>query len=167
MVTAPGIAATPDAPARDACGENHHAASMLLRIIHLRAIQPKYFIYALMAVGAAFVSALLLQGLLSPALFRINDQNVALLFMIACAFVAGRFGLLPGLVASVVSFVTFNYYFTIPYHSLQIATLTDALNLGIFLFAAVLTRKIDHALIEIGWLSIGSCTPNEGRNCVD
>jgi two-component system sensor histidine kinase KdpD len=97
-----------------------------------------HFIYGLLAVGVATICAFSMSWLLPPALFRINDQNVALLFMIACAFVAGRFGLLPGLVASVASFLTMNYYFTIPYHIIKIDTVTDYLNMVLFLSAALL-----------------------------
>lgn len=106
--------------------------------LHLHSIRPQHFAYALLVVGAAYLGASLLQSLLPPALFRINDQNVALLFMIACAFVAGRFGLLPGLVASVSSFFTVNYYFTVPYHVLKLTTVTDMLNMALFLSAALL-----------------------------
>jgi len=115
-----------------------HFRQNLIEKLHLRALRPKDFAYALLAVGAAYLSALFLKSLLPPALFRINDQNVALLFMIACAFVAGRFGLPPGLVASVASFFTVNYYFTVPYHVLKLYTVTDMLNMGLFLFAALL-----------------------------
>lgn len=106
--------------------------------LRLRALRPQDIFYALMSVGAAYCGALLLRWVLPPALFRINDQNVGLLFMIACAFAAGRFGLLPGLVASVASFLTVNYYFTPPYHVLRISTVTDLLNMVLFLSAAVL-----------------------------
>src|SRR5438132_610706 len=58
--------------------------------------------------------------------------------MIACAFVAGNFGLLPGLVASIAGFLTQNYYFTLPYHSLKIFTVTDAINMTLFLSGAIL-----------------------------
>lgn len=106
--------------------------------LHWRALRPLDAIYALLAVGIAYLCSLFLQGLFSPALFRINDQNVALLFMIACAFVAGRYGLMPGLLASVASFLTVNYFFTPPYEVLKINTITDVLNMALFLSAALL-----------------------------
>lgn len=112
-------------------------ASELLQQYNIR---PVYFIYAILSVYAAFLIASLLEWALPPALFRINNQNVALLFMIACAFVAGRFGLLPGMVAAVAGFMTVNYCFTVPYHEhlMSLNTVTDVLNMGLFLGAAVL-----------------------------
>jgi len=92
----------------------------------------------LLAVGVAYLCAFALETLLPPALFRINEQNVALLFMIACAFVAGRFGLMPGLVASVASFLTVNYTVIAPYKQINLTTVTDVLSMMLFLSAAVL-----------------------------
>jgi two-component system sensor histidine kinase KdpD len=106
--------------------------------LYLRAIKPLHIVYALAAVGVSYLAALALQAILPPALFRINDHNVTLLFMISCAFVAGRFGLLPGLVASVASFLTVNYYFIVPYHALKLNSVTDMLNMVLYLWAALL-----------------------------
>lgn len=104
----------------------------------LRWIKFAHIFYSLMAVAGAFSGAFLLEHFLSPALFRINTQNVGLIFMIACAFASGRFGLLPGIAASTVSFFILNYYFTVPYYSFKFYNLTDTLNLLLFLSAAVL-----------------------------
>lgn len=117
-------------------GEKYHRS--LTERFNLRAYKPMDVIWALVAVGVASGGAVLLQWLLPPALFRINDQNVALLYMIACAFVAGRYGLLPGLLASLVSFFTVNYFFTLPYFVLKLSTVTDMINMGLFLSAALL-----------------------------
>lgn len=94
--------------------------------------------YSLLAVLGAFCVASLLEWMLTPAVFRLNDQNVALLFMIACAFSASRYGLLPSLLASVASFLTVNFYFTVPMNALMIETVTDVINMSLFLGAAVL-----------------------------
>ncbi len=110
----------------------------LIERLNIQSIRPEYGVYALLAVGIASVCVLALQWLLPPALFRINDQNVGLVFMIACAFVAGRYGLMPGLISSLASFLTVNYFFTLPYYELKINTVTDALNMALFLSAALL-----------------------------
>jgi two-component system, OmpR family, sensor histidine kinase KdpD len=104
----------------------------------LRWVKLSHILYALFTVGMAFFWVHMLEVNLPPALFRINNQNVGLLFMIACAFAAGRFGLLPGLVASGTSFLIVNYYYTVPFHALKFNNLTDTLNLLLFLSAAVL-----------------------------
>lgn len=106
--------------------------------LQLRSIQPLHILYAFIGVGVAALVAQTLQQALPPALFRVNEQNIGLLFMTVCAFTAGRYGLLPGLVASVASFLTVNYYYTVPYGLLKFGTVTDTLNMAIFLSAAVL-----------------------------
>ncbi len=106
--------------------------------LHLRNFRLRYIAYALISVSAALAGAYTLEHMLPPALFRVNEHNVALLFMIACAFSAGRFGLLPGLLASVASFLTVNYYYTLPYKELKLESITDVLNMAIFFFAAIL-----------------------------
>lgn len=106
--------------------------------LRLRNFRARYILYALASVGVALLGASLLERALPPALFRINEHNIALLFMTACAFAASRFGLLPGLIASVLSFLTVNYYYTIPYNTVKVDTVTDVLNMAIFLFAALL-----------------------------
>jgi two-component system, OmpR family, sensor histidine kinase KdpD len=105
---------------------------------NLKPAQPVQIIYAFAAVSVAFAASHILKWMLPPALFRVNMQNVSLLFMIACAFVAGRYGLLPGLVAAAISFLTYNYFYVAPYHIWQIASVTEAINMTIFLSAGVL-----------------------------
>jgi len=105
---------------------------------HMPRVRLAHLAYALGAVAIAFACAALLQWILPPALFRINEQNIALLFMIACAFVAGRYGLIPGLLASVAGFLIVNYYFVPPHYTVRINSITDMLNASLFLSAAVL-----------------------------
>lgn len=106
--------------------------------LHWHRQYPLYSAYALLAVGAASLVAWVFQRTMSPELFSIDNQNVGLLYMIACAFIAGRFGLLPGIVASVASFFMLNYYYTPPFHSLKLLAVNDAINMGLFMFAVLL-----------------------------
>ncbi len=101
-------------------------------------IRVRHILYALGAVGVAYLGAALMEWVLPPALFRVNIQNVTLLFMIACAFVASRYGMIPGLIASVAGFLTVNHFFMPAFHASRVASITDSLNMGLFLSAAVL-----------------------------
>ena len=103
----------------------------------LREQKPQHLLYALMAVGMAFLTAVLLERTLPAALFRINAQNISLLFMTACAFSASRYGLLPGLVTAIGGALTYNYYYVPPYHSLNFLTVTKGLSMGLFFFASI------------------------------
>ena len=82
----------------------HYSYSLLERFSLLRF---EHFVYALCSVAVAYIAALGLRYA-SWQLLRINTQKIGLVFMIACAFSAGRFGLIPGLVASLTSFFAIN-----------------------------------------------------------
>ncbi len=103
-----------------------------------REFSPLSIIYGLLAVGIAYMTALGLREYLSPALFRLNSQNIGLLFMTACAFSAGRFGLISGIIASIISFLIINCVLTTHYYEVSLSSVTDLLNMSIFLFAAFL-----------------------------
>jgi len=104
----------------------------------LQTIEPSHLVYALLAAAVPFLLTLLLQATLPPALFRINEQNIGILFIIACAFVAGRYGLIPGLLTAITSFLVNNYFFSLPYYSLKLSSVTDLFSMGLFLSAALL-----------------------------
>lgn len=120
---------------------------LLGQIIHSRGFFRKLWVeditsqevlYALLTVVYASIAAWLLQKAMPTALYRVNDENIALLFMIACAVAAGRYGLVPGLITAVASFLALNFLFVAPYFHFQIANVTQALNFGLYLTAALL-----------------------------
>lgn len=115
--------------------DDHKNAS---EILHLDDIRITHLFYGVLAVAIASACAYFLESALPTEVFRLPSLTIALLFMIACAFVAGRFGLLSALAAAAGSFLVVNYYFTEPYHILKISTATDLINMGVFLSAALL-----------------------------
>jgi two-component system sensor histidine kinase KdpD len=58
--------------------------------------------------------------------------------MIACAFAAGRYGLFAGIFTAALSFILFNVIYISPDMHLAIRTPTDAINLGLYLVAAII-----------------------------
>lgn len=99
-------------------------------------LSARHFLYAVATVAVAMLAAQQLEAILPPALFKVNMQNVSLIFMTACAFTAGRYGLLPGLLAGVLGAGIYNYYYVPPLGMLRIETVTEALNMALFIFAA-------------------------------
>lgn len=104
----------------------------------LKLAHPMHILYALAAVCVAYLASLCMEWLMPPALFRVNIQNVDLLFMAACAFAASRYGLLSGLTAAIAGSLTYNYFYMPPYKTLGMATVTEMLNITIFLLAGLL-----------------------------
>ncbi len=106
----------------------------LLTFGHVRI---REIIYSILAVGCAWMVVELLKITMPAALFRINGHNVSIIFLIACAFCAGRFGLLPGLIAAMCCFLLINTVYLTPLMVMSFENPTDVVNLVLFLLAAV------------------------------
>jgi two-component system, OmpR family, sensor histidine kinase KdpD len=104
----------------------------------LRTISLVHLAYGLLSVVFPFSIALLLQSLMPPALFRINEQNIDNLFLITAAIVGGRFGILPGIMAAIAGFFVNNVYYTLPYHQLKLSSASDWFSMSLFLAGAIL-----------------------------
>jgi len=112
---------------------------LLERIMNgIKEIQPRHMIYALLAMLIPYGIAVAMQSALPPAFFRINEENIDNLFLIAAAIAAGRFGLAPGIVAAFAGFFINHYFFTLPYGQFKLTGLTDLFGMVLFLTAAIL-----------------------------
>jgi len=72
----------------------------------------------------------------------IPHANLSLLFLTVVLIVAARAGLGPSLLASVLSFLAFNYFFTRPYYTLKVADEGDVATLAFFLVMASITGNL-------------------------
>lgn len=90
------------------------------------------------AVAAAFLVAECVRAMLPMIMHRINMHNIALIFLLACVIVSLRYGLLSALVASALSFGVINYFYVVPIGQFNLSTLTDMINISIYLGAALI-----------------------------
>ncbi|MCW8920950.1 MAG: DUF4118 domain-containing protein [Sedimenticola sp.] len=97
--------------------------------------QPKAY---LSAVAIVFVTALLA----FPAHQLMPHANLSLLFLTGILIISARTGLGPSLVASVLSFLTFNFLFTPPYYTFEVADDGDVATLIFFLLMAAITGNL-------------------------
>lgn len=97
----------------------------------------KDVLYAFFAVLAAGLVTEVMQFLLPVETLGIHNANRYLIFLIACVVVAGRVGLIPGLISSVTSFVVIKFFYIPPLYQLRIYDVSEGLSLGLFLLAAV------------------------------
>ena len=96
---------------------------------------PKPYIFALLGVGAAVgVSELLWPW--------IGTQNTDLVFLTAIVAIAVRFGLWPSLLASVVSALCYNFFFTEPYHTFSIADPRNVIAVVFFTIVAIIVSNV-------------------------
>jgi two-component system, OmpR family, sensor histidine kinase KdpD len=68
--------------------------------------------------------------------------DLSMIFLTAVLFSAVTWGLLPSIVASILSVLVYNFFFIAPRYTFTVASPRDLLNLIIFLIVAVLTSKL-------------------------
>ena len=97
--------------------------------------QSKRVNLAAYATAFAAVAAALVLGLALKLIIGI--EHVDLVFLMAVILVAGRYGLWPSVVASVVSLLAYNFFFLPPVHTFTISDPAHAVALVFFLAAAM------------------------------
>jgi two-component system, OmpR family, sensor histidine kinase KdpD len=99
------------------------------------AIDPRPYMAALLAVAAAVgVGALLWPW--------IGLENIGLVFLSAIVGIAVRFGLWPSLLASVVSALCYNFFFTEPYYAFTISDPKDVIAVVFFTIVALVVSNV-------------------------
>jgi two-component system sensor histidine kinase KdpD len=96
---------------------------------------PRPYILALMAVAAAVGVG----EILWP---WIGVENIGLVFLTAVVGVAVRLGLWPSLLTSVISTLTYNFFFTEPYHTFNISDTKDIIAVVFFAVVAVIVSNV-------------------------
>jgi two-component system, OmpR family, sensor histidine kinase KdpD len=97
-------------------------------------IHPMDFLLTLGAVA-------LTTAVLSLARSQLSTQVIALLYLLPVMLSATRWGLLPALAASLVSFFAFNFFFLTPTYTLAVSDPEELLALMVFLIVAVLLSQ--------------------------
>jgi two-component system sensor histidine kinase KdpD len=93
------------------------------------------FIFTILVVAAFTLVLWLFRAYLSI-------QVVALLFMLPVLLSTRLWGLAPGILSALISFLTFNYFFTQPYFTLMVHQTQDFLALIVFLIISVVISQL-------------------------
>jgi two-component system sensor histidine kinase KdpD len=112
------------------------------------AVAPLPFVYATLAVAAAVAIGKLLTAL-TPI------PNLSMLFLVAVVVMAVNCGIWPAIFASVLSFLTFNFFFIPPIYTFTIAEPYELLALVIFLIVAVITSALAGRVREQATIAAG------------
>lgn len=96
---------------------------------------PEDYLWATAAVAATTAVAFVMSR-------AFPVESLSLVFLAGVLLVAARLGLWPSICASLLSFLTYNFFFTKPYHSFNIADRSNVLTLLLFLAVAVLTGNL-------------------------
>ena len=96
--------------------------------------------WAAYAWTMGYVAAAVLLGRLTGLLITLPSP--APFFLIAVVLAAVRHGLLPSILASVLSFAAYNFFFVAPLYTFTVAEGHEIISLGLFLVAAILVSGI-------------------------
>lgn len=121
-----------------------------LERMHMRRLTLRAVLWSVVAVVTAFAINIVVQDILATTA-PLHYTHSFLIYLIAIAMVAGRFGLLPGMITTVASFVAIKLFSVMPYFTLQVMDLADVVNLGLFLIAASVVSLVNsqvHAQAE-------------------
>jgi two-component system sensor histidine kinase KdpD len=95
---------------------------------------------ALAGVGGAIVATLIAWAIDSSEI--IDTGSLAVIYLVVVLAVGARYGLIPALATSVVSFLAYNFFFTEPRLSLQVTQAESIVAIVIFLIGAVFTGTL-------------------------
>src|SRR5438045_305908 len=93
------------------------------------------YVWSTAAVAAAIVSGRLFSAL-APL------PNISMVFLMAVLFSAVSFGMRPAIYASILSFLSYNFFFIEPLYTFQISQPHELLALIIFLIVAIVTSAL-------------------------
>ena len=109
--------------------------SSWLRWPETLALVPTHFLYATLAVAAALG--------IGEVLTEITPiPNLSIVFLLAVLVTAMSFGIWPAIYASVLSFLTYNFFFIPPIYTFTVAEPYELLALVIFLVVAVISSAL-------------------------
>jgi len=99
----------------------------------------RLFIYRhLAAVGIILAATFAIQ----PVRPFLAIQIIVLIYLLPIMISTVLWGLTPGVLASLLAFLAFNYYFIEPYHTFQVHSTQDLITLIIFLIVAVVMSQL-------------------------
>ncbi|HEV8638946.1 MAG TPA: ATP-binding protein [Chloroflexota bacterium] len=95
---------------------------------------------------AALAAVALMTVFIALVLARVHIANIAMLYLFAVLATALLFGSGPAVVASIAAFLTFDFFFTEPYHTFTVADPGEWVALLLFLVTALVTGQLMAAL---------------------
>src|SRR5215210_3707523 len=92
--------------------------------------------------AAAVAGVILVSLVIGVVLTRARIANVSMLYLLVVLAVGTRFGSGPAVAASLLGFLTFNWYFVGPVHTLSVADPDEWLALLLLLATSVVTGQL-------------------------
>ena len=96
----------------------------------------------LLPYAAAVAAVAITTALIGLVVGRAEIANISMLYLVAVLVVAVAYGRGAAIMASVLAFLTFDWFFVPPTHQLVVADLQELLSLALFLITAVVTGTL-------------------------
>src|SRR5213594_2630230 len=96
----------------------------------------------LIAYVAAVAAVAITTALIGLVVGRAQIANISMLYLVAVLVVAVAYGRAAAVVASVLAFLTFDWFFVPPTHQLVVADAEELISLALFLFTAIVTGTL-------------------------
>lgn len=93
------------------------------------------YLYVIVIIAAATGALFLFRDTLNPSI-------VALLYLLPVLFSTTLWGLGPGILAGVLTFLCYNFFFIMPYYTLRVHQSQDIIALIIFLIVAIVVNQL-------------------------
>ncbi len=74
--------------------------------------------------------------------FNASIYNVSMVYLLVIVFSALKFGAGPAFVSAILSFLFYNYFFIAPFYEFELNTISDSLNLLLFLSASFISLVV-------------------------
>src|SRR5437867_3525686 len=91
---------------------------------------------------AAVAAVAITTALIGLVLGRVQIANISMLYLVAVLVVAVAFGRSAAIAASLLAFLTFDWFFVPPTHQLVVADAEELISLALFLITAVVTGTL-------------------------
>lgn len=98
----------------------------------------RYLRRELPGLFAGLAAIVLAAGLCWLLAHSLSTPNLSLVFLVAVLVIAVRYGRVPALLTAILSFLTFNFFFTEPVHTLYVSSRADVLTITFFLVVALI-----------------------------
>src|SRR5213594_2150685 len=96
----------------------------------------------LIAYVAAVAAVAITTALIGLVVERAQIANISMLYLVAVLVVAVAYGRAAAIVASILAFLTFDWFFVPPTHQLVVADAEELISLALFLFTAIVTGTL-------------------------
>lgn len=122
-------------------GHNRARLSWLQRL-HMRRLTIASLSWSVVAVSVAVLLNMLIASLIPPTP-EFPYAHAFMVYLIAISVVAGRFGLMAGMITTVGSFIAVNIFTIAPVYSLLVENLNDVIGLGLFLVVSSIISLVN------------------------